>query len=184
MNMDRAWAALHYLATHKEQYNPCVWITDTQTDLAGRIVIDAGAEQLGRYSNQGTLSWVAYGGREWTVFNLATYLLRITEGEAKTLFGPRNSLQQLHRMVVALEEDKLLIGPEGRPLVACEETWTGRGSVPVLWRHRRTTVIAERGHYIPSHHESREQAHDYITDVAACRALTYHHHQGIWRTAP
>jgi hypothetical protein len=180
VSIELARKALIHLTENRREYNPGVWITAEQTDLAGRIALDAGAEPLfdppGRASTH--LAW--YAGARWTIPDLARHLLGITAAEATALFGPRNTLRDLHRKVELIERDRLITDQAGRPMVACEETWRRRGSVPVIWRHRRTTVLLHQARHEVTHHASREQAHDYATDIAACRILTYTHDTSIW----
>lgn len=183
MGIELATAALNLLGKHPVLYNAAIWITEEQTDLAGRIVLQAGAEPLFGAAGKTGAYRVEYRGEVHTVPVLARRLLDITESEAARLFSPRNSLDQLAYMVTELELDRMMLREDMCPAVTCEEVWTTSAGVKHMWRHRSTTVItAGKGREV-RHHHSRDEAHDYITDVAACREGLYRHHNDIWSYA-
>lgn len=182
MGLELAIAAIDYIDHNPLTYNGAVWITSEQTDLAGRICLQAGADPIAPHSIKTGAYIVEYDGETTTVPVLARRLLDITESEAARLFSPRNGIADLAIMILELKRDHMLLREDMCPAVACEEFWTTQAGVKHMWRHRRTTVISDGGGREVRHHDSREEAHDYITDVASCRPHLYHHRNDIWET--
>jgi hypothetical protein len=180
MGIELARKALDHLNAHPDTFDASVWIDRDCTDLAGRIVLQEGAQPLFDRIDGDSTHRAWYADCRWDIPHLARILIGITGAEAAILFDHRNTLFECSRMVTLLEADRLICDEAGRPRVACEQTWMQRGSVPVIWCHRRTTVIQQHGRYEVTNHDSRERASDYAGDIAACRTLTYHHDTHIW----
>lgn len=180
MGLELARRAIDALMADPATYDPATYCTESTTDLAGRICIDAGAQPVWGSTWGGPTAHCEYGDGIWSMPELARRLTGITAGEMAALGNPRLPLEHAAMMVASLEKDRMLIAGDGLPLALAEETWTLPDGFAMIWRHRRTVLTRCTGHTHAYHFDTRAQAHDAACDTPIAQRCKYTHHRHIW----